>query len=113
MSRRNGSLFASLGILRQALLGATLVNTALPALHWLIDFGSGRSLWDIIADLVAPSISLLFAVVILFDYIMSRVRAADAEGEERARFIAISRVELLVLALTLLFWIPYFAYLLA
>ena len=106
------TLISSLGFLRQALLGAALLNTALPVLHSVLDFGAERSLWDIVATMVAPVMSMLFAVVILFDYIMSRVRAADTQGAERAHFVAISRIELGVLAMTLAFWIPYFVNLL-
>lgn len=113
MSKPAGSVFASLGILRQVLLGGAVINTALPILHMLFDSAGQRSMWDIVATIIAPTLSLLFAVVILFDYIMSRVRAGDAEGDERTHFAAISRIELLVLALTLLFWIPYFFYLLS
>ena len=105
-------MLASLGILRQALLGGALANTALPILHILFDSAGERSLWDIVATMIAPTLSLLFAVVILFDYIMSRVRASDAEVEERAHFTVISHIELLVLAITLAFWIPYFVNLL-
>ena len=103
----------SLGLLRQALLGGSLLNTSLPIIHALFDSGGERSLWDIAANMIAPTLSLLFAVVILFDYIMSRVRAADAEGSESARFAAIGRIELWVLGLTLVFWIPYFVIILS
>ena len=48
-------------------------------------------------------------MVLLFDYIMSRVRAADAEGAERARFVRIGRIELAAMLLNLAIWIPYFA----
>ena len=113
MGNPAGSVFASLGILRQALFVMALVNTALPILHTLFGSAGERSLWDLAATMIAPSLSLLFAVVILFDYIMSRVRASDAEGEERARFAAIARIELLMLALLLIFWVPYFFYLLS
>ena len=51
----------------------------------------------------------LLAVVLLFDYIMSRVRAADATGFEHDRFVRIGRIELAVMVLTLLFWVPFFA----
>ena len=50
----------------------------------------------------------LIIVVLLFDYIMSRVRAADAEGVERDRFARICRIELGMLLLTLLIWVPFF-----
>ena len=51
-------------------------------------------------------------VVVFFDYLMSRVRASDATGEERDRFILISRIELAMIVLYFAYWGPYFASLL-
>ncbi len=105
------SRLAALGLLRQVLLGLALVNLLLPVLHALASSSASaeRSLWDVFATLIAPVMAPLLAVVILFDYIMSRVRAADADGDERARFAAIARLELAVLAISLIFWAPYFS----
>jgi hypothetical protein len=36
------------------------------------------------------------------------MRAADATGSERASFVTIGRIELALLGLTLLFWVPFF-----
>ena len=99
--------------MRQVLLGLALLNALLPiayVLGFAVADSAERSLREVIATLIAPVMAPLFAVVILFDYIMSRVRAADADGEERARFAAIARIELAVIAITLLFWVPYFYY---
>lgn len=97
--------------MRQVLLGFALLNILLPILHWLgptATAGAERSLWEILATLIAPVMAPLLIVVILFDYVMSRVRAADAEGDEQARFAAIARLELAVIAMSLIFWGPYF-----
>ncbi len=96
--------------MRQVLLGLALINILLPILHALGSPASNaeRSLWDVFATLIAPVMAPLFVVVILFDYVMSRVRAADADGDERARFAAIARLELIVIAISLIFWAPYF-----
>lgn len=101
---------AHAGFLRQALLGLALANALLPIVHALSGSSpaDGRSLWDVFATLIAPAMAPLLAVVILFDYIMSRVRAADAEGAERERYAAIARIELLAMLVTLVFWVPYF-----
>ena len=98
---------AALGPLRQALLGAALVNLLLPILHALLDDGGARSMWDIFATIIAPAMAVIFPVVILFDYVMSRVRAADAEGAVRDHFVVVGRIELAVIGITLLYWIPY------
>ena len=59
-----------------------------------------------------PVLAPILVVVILFDYIMSRVRAADADGLLRTRFTRMARIDLLVMVVTLLFWIPYFIWIL-
>jgi len=67
----------------------------------------GHTTWSVLVGVVAPVMAPLLVVVILFDYIMSRVRAADSTGDQRALYIAIGRTELAVIALSLLFWVPY------
>ncbi len=109
-SRLSGFRLVDLGLLRQALLGLALVNALLPILHGLGPSAATaeRSLWDIFATLIAPVMAPLLVVVILFDYVMSRVRAADAAGDEQARYAAIARLELAAIAFSLIFWGPYF-----
>ena len=105
------SRIAELGLMRQVLLGFALLNLLLPVLHRLgqaVAATAQGSLWEIVATLIAPVLAPLLLVVVLFDYIMSRVRAADADGDERARFAAIARLELIVIVISLLFWGPYF-----
>jgi hypothetical protein len=68
-------------------------------------------LWTVLTTVIAPVLAPLFIVVILFDYIMSRVRAADADGELRGLFVSIGRIELAVIGICLLFWVPYFIFL--
>ncbi len=103
--------FAAAGLLRQALVVMVLLNLSLPLLHGVLGSGAGdaRSAWDIAATLIAPVMAPLLAVVILFDYIMSRVRAADAVGDEQLHFAAIARLEVAVIAISLIFWVPYFS----
>ncbi len=104
--------FAALGILRQSLILLSLLNIGISMFDLLFvvsdPAGDGHSLWSVIAVYVTPVMAPLFAVVLLFDYIMSRVRAADAEGETSRRYRAIARFELAVIALSLLYWIPFF-----
>ncbi len=111
MKSNHDNLLSSLGFLRVALLALALINILLMLIDVLVPVTTvteGHSLWWIVTNLVAPVLAPLLAIVLLFDYIMSRVRAADAEGELRSRFIAISRIELSVIALSLLFWVPWF-----
>ncbi len=104
-------MLSSLGILRLSLLGLALLNT-LPAL--LLQFGvisipaDEHSLSAILLQMVVPVMAPMFLVVILFDYVMSRVQAADAEGEAALRYASIARIELAVMLFSLLAWIPFF-----
>lgn len=108
------NLWQSLGVLRLALMTLALLNMLLPVINMQLgDTTPGyHGLWHITATIVAPVMAPLFAVVLLFDYIMTRVRAADAEGEERALFTRIGRVELAVMLATSIFWVPFFVNLL-
>jgi len=112
MTERSISPIETLGFLRTGLIILAFVNLLIPIIdsQLVADAGSagGHSLWNIVTTYIAPVMTPLLVVVILFDYIMSRVRAADSEGEERARYIFIGRIELTVIAITLLYWIPYF-----
>ena len=112
MTERTIHLIETLGFLRLALIILTFVNLLIPIVdsQLVTDAGSGgrHSLWNIVATYIAPVMTPLLVVVILFDYIMSRVRAADSESEERSQYIFIGRIELAVIAITLFYWIPYF-----
>lgn len=110
METSDKNLLKSLGFLRLALLTLVLINVLLPAIDLLLvaDSPGERGLWNILASVIAPVMAPLLTVVLLFEYIMSRVRAADAEGELRAHFTRIGRIELAVMLATLAFWIPYF-----
>ena len=112
MTSPDNNLLHSLGFLRVALLILALLNCLLPLMAFLLPFelaGEKHSLWSVLINVVAPVNAPLLMVVILFDYIMSRVRAADSEGSERRQYIKIGRIELAVLGITLLIWIPYFS----
>ncbi|MCP4392571.1 MAG: hypothetical protein GY802_30055 [Gammaproteobacteria bacterium] len=50
----------------------------------------------------------ILIVVILFDYIMSRVRAADAQGDEGRYYLLLCRIELFFIGMMLAYWIPFF-----
>jgi len=107
-----GQNLAALGFLRLSLFGLAILNLLLPAGYWLAETFGGditeQSLVSIIATLIAPVVAPILVVVILFDYIMSRVRAADEQGELRAHYRAICRIELMLIGLMLACWIPFF-----
>lgn len=108
MEKPDRNLLQLLGFLRLALLALALLNVLIPAFDLLLVPAAERSLWSLLAGIIAPVMAPLLTVVLLFDTIMSRVRAADAEGELRARYQRICRIELTVMLLTLVFWVPFF-----
>jgi len=112
MTSQDDNLLHSLGFLRVALLTLALLNSLPPLIGILFPFvlaGEEHSFLSVLLNVVAPVNAPLLMVVILFDYIMSRVRAADSEGSQRQQYIKIGRIELAVLGITMLVWIPYFS----
>jgi len=111
MSRIN-SWLASLGFLRLGLFGLAVLNLVLHAGYQLAGMimtsAPEASAWTSIPSLIAPVMAPILMVLVLFDYIMSRVRAADESGEQRAYYLGISRIELLAIGLMLAYWVPFF-----
>ncbi|MEM7561962.1 MAG: hypothetical protein AAF353_02810 [Pseudomonadota bacterium] len=112
MTTSLSDLKAQLGPLRIGLFAAAVLNCMLPLIDWIIRQVSTAdiddSLWSIFPDLVAPVMAPLLLVVIFFDYVMSRVRAADEGDEQSEQFVAIHRFELLVMGFLFLWWLPFF-----
>ncbi len=105
------TLSARLGPLRLALLLAVFVNILLPSIDAVfgpLAVGEEFSVWQIVVVYITPVMAPLLLVVVFFDYVMSRVRASDADGDEVLHYRVIARVELVVMALTLIYWVPYF-----
>ena len=115
MTTEHDTLLTRIGFLRMALISLALLNILLPLVQILLNVTppiNGHNLWSLMTTVIAPVMAPLYVVVIFFDYVMSRVRAADAEGNERRVFTTIGRIELLVIGVNLLFWVPYFVWLL-
>ena len=105
------SVAARLGLLRLALLLLVFLNILLPAADAVLGpFGVGdeMSAWQIIVVYITPVMAPLLLVVVFFDYLMSRIRASDADGGEAVHYRVIARIELAVIGLTLLYWVPFF-----
>ncbi len=110
MKSNDEKLLHALGFLRVALLALALLNILFPLIEILIPSSQAadrHNLWFLLTTIISPVMAPLLIVVMLFDYIMSRVRAADAEGALRRRYVTISRIELCVIGITLLFWVPF------
>ena len=112
ITSRSGFRLTSLGFLRLSLYGLAIIDMAIPACYWLLEILTGsvidQPLVSIIATLVAPVMAPILLVVILFDYVMSRIRVADEQGDLRAYYLLICRIELLLIGIMLAYWIPYF-----
>jgi len=109
METTDRNLWQSLGFLRLALIALAIANMLLTLVNLgLATAPASHGLWSLLATVIAPVMAPLLAVVLLFEYIMSRVRAADADGEMRARYTTIGRIELGVMLITLAFWVPFF-----
>ena len=111
-------LLKTLGPLRIGLLSIALINLLVSAVEWLgndeftTQLADNPSLWEVMAIYIAPVNAPIILVVVFFDYIMSRMRAADATGEAQAQFTLIARIELAMIWLYLIYWVPYFVSLL-
>ena len=115
MTSKHNGLLDRLGFLRMALISLALLNILLPLIEILAPMsaqGDDHNLWPILTTIVAPVMAPLLLVVLFFDYIMSRIQAADAEGTQRKNYTLIGRIELAVIGFNLLFWVPYFIWLL-
>jgi len=111
MTSHTDNLLSTLGFLRIGLLVLALLNILPPLIDILLPVTAstdGHSFWSVLTSVIAPVMVPLLMVVLLFDYLMSRMRAADAAGSERASYVTIGRIELAFLGITLLFWVPFF-----
>ncbi len=97
-----------LGFLRLALLSLALVNALIPPLDSLLRQGQPAPGWEVVPAIINPVMAPIFIVVIIFDIVMAKVRAADAPPDEAGYFRFAVRVDVTVIFLTLLFWVPFF-----
>ena len=62
--------------------------------------------WKVITTLVAPAMAPLAFMVIMFDFMMCRIRMS--EEEVRSKFRSIGYIELAAAAFLLIMWLPFF-----
>ena len=111
MTSPTDNLLSALGFLRIGLIVLALLNILPPLIEILFPVAAStteHSFWWVLTSVITPVMAPLLMVGLLFDYLMSRMRAADATGSERASYVTIGRIELAFLGLTLLFWVPFF-----
>ena len=95
-----------LGVLRLALLALTLL---LAAAATAPDAPPARAGWGLVETVVLPAAAPLLLFVVLFEVLMSAVRLADAEDAQRKRWKRVLAAELLVAAVLVVAWAPFFA----
>ncbi len=104
--------FASLGFLRQGLIGLAILTMLLPMVEWVVIQLQGElaehSLLTLSAGLIAPVMAPMLIVVILLDVIMSKVRAADDPVGSGDLYRMISRIDTIMIVVMLVFWVPFF-----
>ena len=99
------NLFKSLGFLRLSLLSLGIINVFLSPKPGTF---AAREGIEVIPTLIAPAAAPILLMVILFDALMSKVRASDAQGEESRKYKHIMYTELAVVAFMIIGWLPYF-----
>ncbi len=99
------TIFYSLGFLRIALLGLGIIDAFLSPKPGSSIIHEG---YQVIPTLVAPAAAPIIIMVILFDVLMSKIRASDTIGEQSKKFKTIMWTELGVVAFMIAAWAPYF-----
>ncbi len=97
-------ILSRLGALRAMLVAIVL----LLILMGPISGGEARiSGFALFTSVVAPAFYVIMLFVLPLDITMSRVFMGEAQGEEKLRYRFIIRLELVLLALMLLAWLPF------
>lgn len=106
------SLLELLGLLRLSLLLLVVLDILIPAgwilLRYLSVIETTDAGWQVIPSLIAPVMAPILFVVILFDFVMSSVHAADNPGAQGARHRLLKRIQIAFIGLLLLYWVPFF-----
>ena len=103
---------ASLGFLRLGLIGLAIASMLLPMVEWVAIQLMGAlqedSLLSLIARLIVPVMAPMLIVVMLLDAIMAKVRAADDQTSSGDLYRMISRIDIVLIIVMLIFWVPFF-----
>lgn len=96
-------LIKDLGILRIILISATIL---LALFSTEPGTAAARSGWQILPTLVAPAMTPLLFMVLMFDFMMCRIRMSDAAVREK--FSTIGYIEVAAALFLLIMWLPFF-----
>lgn len=94
-----------LGLLRIVLILLAILNAFLaPKPGTQVDLTSWHNM---ITSLVAPAMAPIIFMVLLFDFMMCRIRMSDED--KRDRFRRIGYIELATAIFLFMMWLPFFA----
>ena len=102
-SHRIGLWARSLGPVRTA-----VAIVALSCLPLVFFSGADHHGWGIIPSQVVPGLVVLLVWALPFDILMVKVFMTDARDDERTRYRAVIRINLLLILALILFWGPFF-----
>jgi len=89
---------------------AALVLFCLP----MVFFATGEAQgWGAVRSYVVPVLVVLLVWILLFDMLMARVLLGEQQGQTRERYKTILRVDAILLGALLLFWGPFYVFLLS
>lgn len=98
-------MLKELGVLRLTLLATVAILIILvPA----PGTEAARSGWEMIPTLVVPAMTPIVFMLLLFDFMMCRIRMSDNDENIRRKFRIIGYIELAAAVLLLIVWLPFF-----
>lgn len=97
--------FFALGVLRLTLLLGSLIVLALIPAPGTPTLYSG---WGLVTTVLAPVMAPILFMVVMFDVLMARVFLKEAKGDKREHLKTVIAIGLIVAALILLRWLPFF-----
>ena len=99
------NILKNLGVLRILLLASVatlIILVPTPGIE------SARSGWEMVSTLIAPAMTPLVFMLLLFDFMMCRIRMSDNDENIRSKFRFIGYIELAAALLLLIVWLPFF-----
>jgi uncharacterized membrane protein len=95
----------SIGFLRWLMLG---LGTVLVVLSWFTDQAVHYEGWRFIPSVISPVLVVLLAWGLLFDMLMSTVFLSSGEGKSPEHYRLVLTIDAWMIAIMLIFWLPYY-----
>lgn len=101
----SANLLQQMGVLRLVLVSAAILDILLAPNPGTPVAYSG---WELVTTLIVPVLAPILLQVLLLDALMAKILMSSNQGVERARFRRIMIVDLVMTAVLVLGWTPYF-----